>query len=71
MQKKLTKTLKQEPQMSLEEYKNKVEECLKMNYNDTEMEAKKSIMNYTEEFPMFYQENWDPSLVATAIVSGY
>lgn len=57
--------------MSLEEYKRKVEDCLRKNYNDTEAEAKKSVLNYTDDFPMFYRENWSPELVATAIVQGY
>ena len=57
--------------MNLEDYKKKVEECLMKNYEDTGAEAKKSVMNYTGDFQTFFQENWEPSLVATAIVLGY
>lgn len=58
-------------QMSLDEFNKKVEICLMKNYNYTEEEAKKSVMNYTPDFPMFLQENWTPEEVATAITMGY
>ena len=58
-------------QKTLDDYKKKVAECLMKNYNRTEARAWKSITLYTEDFPMFCEEKWEPSLAATAIVLGY
>ena len=58
-------------QMSLENLKKQVIQCLMKNYNRTEEGARKSVQNYNDDFPQFLEEKWEPSLIATAIVLGY
>ena len=57
--------------MSLEVYKQKVEDFLMKNCNYTEAEAQKLMTYYDDDFQKFFQENWGLSTVAAAMIMGY
>ena len=59
-------------QMSLEDYKKKVEDCLKKavgEKNDKYISWRMQM--YEDEFPMFLKENWSPEGTASALIMGY
>lgn len=59
-------------QMSLEEYKIKVEECLLKTYNCTALETKHLMKLYEDEFQeAFKVYSWQPKTMALAMQMGY
>ena len=57
-------------QMTLEEYKQKVRECLMKNYKHTTQENERLMTLYEEEFQEFLSGKWEPSVAAKAMVLG-
>ncbi len=57
-------------QMSLEDYKQKVRECLMMNPYRTTEGAEKLMKLYEDDFPEFLADKWEPSAVAAALIMG-
>ena len=58
-------------QMSLEDYKQKVRECLTKNYKHTVQENERLMKLYEDDFQEFLSDRWEPSVAATAMVMGY
>ena len=58
-------------QMTLEEYKKKVEECLKKAVGADNQDYITSRMKlYEEDFPTFLEKNLSPEVTATALIMG-
>ena len=58
-------------QMSLDEYKKKVEEYLLKKLQFSTKEAKKLITDYEIDFPMFWEDGWEPEVAGCAMIHGY
>lgn len=56
-------------QLNLEEYKKKVEDCLKKNYNYTTKEIKATLMNPKELWEQLMQD-FSPEMAAQYLDSG-
>ena len=56
-------------QMTLEEFKQKVRECLLKSGTPTYVEKRMKL--YEDEFPQFLEDKWEPSAVAAALIMGY
>lgn len=57
-------------QMSLEDYKQKVRECLMRNRNYTTVADEELMQRYEDDFPEFLADKWEPSAVAAALIMG-
>lgn len=55
----------------LEDFKKKVEDCLKLNYKHSDQERERLMKLYEDDFQKFLSDNWEPILVATATVYSY
>ena len=63
--------MQKQEQMNLDDFKKKVEECLWTNYKHTTQERNRLMKLYENDFQEFFQDKWDPLLVATAMVNSY
>ena len=57
--------------ISMEEYKKLVFDCLMKKQNYTTQSANELMKEYEEDFPEFYEDNWDPGAVACGIAMRY
>ena len=57
--------------MSLEDYKKKVEDCLKTKGNFTEEEARKWMKTYEPDFKEFLEKEYSPLQAMSAMLAGY
>ena len=57
--------------MSLEDYKQKVFDCLIKYQNCSIREANNLMTEYEEDFPEFYEDNWTPEAAACGMVMRY
>ena len=57
-------------QMTLEEYRRKVHECLNKRYPNIPDYVQKVVDAYYEEIEELYNENWKVEICAGAIFSG-
>ena len=55
-------------EMTLEEYKKKVEKCLNENYRHTEKRTKSLMEHYEESFPEFMEMKLTPAEAAVGMV---
>ena len=63
-------TLQEE--MTLEEYKQKVRECLMKTHNYTGLEAEKLMTDYENDFQEALSKfSWTPATMAGAMIAGY
>ena len=58
-------------QMNLEDYKQKVKECLMTTHKHTTREAERLMTLYEDDFPEFLNDKWKPSVAASAMIAGY
>ena len=58
-------------QMSLNEYIEQVFLCLMLNHKHSIQVVKDSMKIHWSDFPEYYNDNWDPSLVGTGIAFNY
>ena len=56
---------------SLEDYKKMVYDCLIANQKYSIQGANDLMTEYEEDFPEFYEENWDPEAVACGMSMRY
>ena len=56
-------------QMTFEEFKQRVKECLMSPGTSTSAEERMN--RYKDELPTFYEEKWTPGEVAAALIMGY
>ena len=57
-------------QLSFEEYKQKVRECLRTKRNCSTQETERLMKLYEEDFPEFYRDNWSVLGAASAMIFG-
>ena len=57
--------------MSLEDYKQKVFDCLIKYQNCSVQEANELMALYEEDFPEFYEDNWEPEAAACGMAMRY
>ena len=58
-------------QMSLENYKQKVREFLRMTANCSVQETERLMKLYDDDFPEFLRDNWKPMSAGSAMMAGY
>ena len=58
-------------QMSLSDYKKKVEEWMINESNCSIQETNRLMKLYADDFPEFLADNWEPSAAGTAMQMGY
>ena len=68
---KIQRSLVMNEQMSLNDYKKKVEDFLIKNCHYTEAETKHRMKLYEDDFQEFYRDNWSPAAVNAAMTMGY
>ena len=56
---------------TLEDYKKKVFDCLIKNQKCSILGADDLMTEYEEDFPEFYEENWEPEAVACGLAMRY
>ena len=57
--------------ISFEDYKKRVYDCLIKYQNYTMQEANDLMKEYEDDFPEFYEDNWDPTAVACGMATRY
>lgn len=60
-----------EQTMTLEEYKKKVETYLLKMFKGSKERVSELMRTYEPDFLQFFNENWEISVAATAMVMGY